>query len=245
MLSQEMIDEFCASGHLTVPSVFNDLEIEASLRDLEAWSSEFLQSLPDEKRNYYLEQPESSQSALRKLDHPVFLRPAFKALATHPSLVAAVRQLIGEPVSIFFSQVFMKPPGIGGPKPIHQDNFYFRPSDPDAALTAWIALDEATEENGCLFYSVNNPATLLPHHAPPDEPFNLQIEEEVATQLEMRAAPVPRGGVSFHHGHTPHQSSANRSSRPRRAVAVHYLRAGVPLKSPAFEFNPDWIVEVS
>lgn len=237
MLSHDQINTFRRTGHLTVETLFDDGDIDAALGDVEAWSKEFLDSLTEEKRAWFLERSESRSTALRKLDNPVFHRPVFARLAMDPRLVEIVHQLIGGPVSIFFSQVFMKPPGIGGPKPIHQDNFYFGPSHPDATLTAWIALDEATIENGCLHYCDIHQSEIAAHVAPEDEPFNLQIPKEVASQFKMLPAPVSRGGVSFHHGNTPHQSSSNCSDRPRRAAAFHYLREDASLTHPALEYD--------
>ncbi len=245
MLSSQQIDEFRRTGHLTVPRVFSEQEIQLALEDVATWSDEFLRSLSEEKRAWYLEQAGGSKTALRKLDNPAFHRPVFGQLAKHPALVAMVGQLIGQPLSVFFSQVFMKPPEVGGPKPIHQDNFYFGPDDPEATLTAWVALDDATIENGCLYYCNVHQTKVAEHLAPEGEPFNLQIPAAIASQFEMLPAPVPRGGVSFHHGNTPHQSSANRSMRPRRAVAFHYLRNGSTLTKPALDYDPALSVKVS
>ncbi len=225
--------------------VFAVPQIDAALEDLSAWSQEFQQSLPEEKRSWYLEPGSEDRPVLRKLDNPVFHRAVFAQLAAHPSLVGMVEQLIGKGVSIFFSQVFMKPPEIGGKKPIHQDNFYFGPDDPDATVTAWIALDDATIDNGCLHYGSVHQSTLFPHEAPEHEPFNLQIPEQVASQFEMLAAPVPRGGVSFHHGNTPHQSSANRSTRPRRAAAFHFIRNDAKLNAPALRYDNKFMVKIT
>lgn len=245
VLSTEQIDEFRRTGHLTVPAVFSGSEIQAALDDLDVWSQEFLASLSADEQTWYLERDGAGKAPLRKLDHPAFHRPAFTQLARHPALVAMVQQLIGQPVSIFFSQVFMKPPEVGGPKPIHQDNFYFGPDDADATLTAWVALDDATIENGCLYYCNTHQTEVATHLAPDGEPFNLQIPAETASKFAMLAAPVPRGGVSFHHGNTPHQSSANRSTRPRRAAAFHYLREDATLSNPALDYDPAFCVKVS
>jgi ectoine hydroxylase-related dioxygenase (phytanoyl-CoA dioxygenase family) len=75
------------------------------------------------------------------------------------------------------------------------------------------------------------------HVAPPDEPFNLQVPNDVAQQYEMTAAPVARGGISIHHGNVFHQSSANRSDFPRRAVAMHFLPQDMQLLSPTLSYN--------
>ena len=128
---------------------------------------------------------------------------------------------------------------------IHQDNFYFGPDDANATLTVWIALDDATVDNGCLFYHDVHVDEILPHVAPPGEPFNLQITPEHASHLAMRPAPVPRGGVSFHHGNTPHQSSANRSQHSRRAAAFHYLSRSARLVSPALPYDAAFPVAIS
>ncbi len=236
MLTDKQINTFRRTGHLTVANVFDEAEIDAAIADLDAWSTEFLGSMRSEQRDWYLE-GESEQPLLRKLDNPVYHREVFRKMACHQRLVAIVHQLIGGPVSVFFSQVFMKPPEVGGPKPIHQDNFYFGPNDLDATLTAWIALDEATIENGCLHYCDVHQTKIFPHVAPEGEPFNLQIPAEQARRFEMSPAPVPRGGVSLHHGNTPHQSSANRSPRPRRAAAFHYLLDSARLDNSSLSYD--------
>ena len=48
--------------------------------------------------------------------------------------------------------------------------------------------------------------------------------------------------VSLHHGDTLHQSSSNTSSRPRRAVAIHYLRHDAKLVRPALPFDESYWV---
>lgn len=245
MLSQQQIEQFKRTGHLTVPAVFTDAEIQAALDDLQIWSDQFVREMSEQQRDWYLERASRGGPLLRKLDNPVFHRAAFRRLAEKPALVEIVEQLIGRGVSVFFSQVFMKPPEVGGKKPIHQDNFYFGPDDPDAMVTAWVALDEATTENGCLYYSNVHQTEIVPHEAPADEPFNLQIPAQISERFEMVPAPVPQGGVSFHHGNTPHQSSENRSTRPRRAVALHYSRNETMLVQSALPFDPAVRVKVT
>jgi phytanoyl-CoA hydroxylase len=183
---------------------------------------------------------------LRKLDNPHACRGVFAALARDPALVTRVEALIGPGVSVYFSQVFLKPPRGGGPKPAHQDNFYFGPSDPDGVVTAWVALDDADLENGCLHYGRGSHLGLiLPHTAPEDRPFDLQIDEERVARLEMRPAPVPKGGVSFHHGGTVHRSGDNRSERWRRACAFHYVRNDVVFATPALPYDHSLKLRIS
>jgi ectoine hydroxylase-related dioxygenase (phytanoyl-CoA dioxygenase family) len=245
MLTEQQLCEFREAGHLTVANVLSDQQLASAVKDIEDWSAEFLQQLSADQQAWYLE-PGSTNQVLRKLDNPVYHRDVFRSMACCPAVSSIVRQLMGSDVCVFFSQVFCKPPEVGGPKPVHQDNFYFGPDNPDSTLTVWIAIDEATEENGCLYYSDGSHRHgVLPHYAPEDEPFTLQLPIDVAATFDMTAAPVPAGGVSLHHGNTLHQSSANRSRYARRAVAFHYLAANSGLTEPALEYDSSVAVRYS
>lgn len=241
----DALNSLARVGHATIAGIFSETQVNAACQDLDAWASEFLADLDPEQRAWYLEQGGQSH-ALRKLDQPVFHRPVLRELAFHAPLVAVAKEWTqAERLRVCFSQVFMKPPEVGGAKPVHQDNFYFGPDRLDGMLTAWIALDEATLENGCLhFGETSHRAGVLPHYAPPDEPFNLQVLESDWRAFPFLGAPVPRGGASFHHGNTLHCSSANRSQRPRRAMAVHYLAADAELVRPALEYDTSYYVDV-
>ena len=124
-----------------------------------------------------------------------------------------VESIVGTGVSVYFSEIFFKPPKAAG-QPGAQDNFYFGPNDPDGLVTAWVALDDATVENGCLLFGEGT--NLGPVHSSRRPPANRSIcslPEDPAASPDA-AAPVPRGGISFHHGNTFHQSSANRRPLP-------------------------------
>ena len=235
-----------ADGHVTVPGVFDTARMDAAVAETEAWGREFLEGLTPEKRAWYVDGGAAIANVLRKLDNPHHHRAFFAALARDPRLVALVEDLIGPGVSVYFSQIFFKPPQGGGPKPAHQDSFYFGPSDPEGLVTAWIALDDADEENGCLRYGRgSHKGAILPHTAPEDRPFDLQIADEIVGTLDMRPAPVPKGGVSFHHGGTVHRSADNRSMRWRRACAMHYVRNDVVFAKPALPYDHSLVLRIT
>jgi len=236
-LDEQQLEQFHQTGHLTVDRLFDSQTIQSVLDDLVIWSRDFLKSLSEKERHWYVEKSDDETNRLRKLDNPAFHRESFSELGTHALLVPLIQQLIGSETHLFFSQVFMKPPGVGGPKPIHQDNFYFGPDDLDATLTVWIALDDATTSNGCLHYCNQHQTEVLPHVAPKDEPFNLQIRGDLRNQLDMHPFPIKSGGISFHHGNTPHFSAPNLSERPRRAVAFHYLRNDARLINSGLSYD--------
>ena len=225
-------------GHLTVNGVFEAAAMDAVVQDIQHWGEEFLAGLAPEKRAWYVDDGVTARTVLRKLDNPHACRSAVQALARDPRLVRLVEGFIGPGVSIYFSQIFFKPPEGGGPKPAHQDNFYFGPSDPEGVVTAWLALDDSTLENGCLYFGEGtNKGPVYAHFAPAGEPYNLQLPAAVLDKQPMQPAPVRKGGVSFHHGNTFHVSGPNHSPHWRRACALHFVRNDVEFSNPALPYD--------
>jgi len=238
--------EYRAKGHLTVPGVFTAAEMDAVIADIERWGEEFLAHIAPAERRWYLDGGVKAREVLRKLDNPHFHRASVQRLARDPRLVALVEEAIGSGVSVYFSQIFFKAPEGGGPKPPHQDNFYFGPRDPQGLITAWIALDDATAENGCLYFGEGTQrAPLLHHFAPPEEPYNLQVVAAESARIAMTPAPVAKGGVSFHHGGVLHQSGPNHSARWRRACALHYVANGNAFVRPALPYDEKMFLRIT
>ncbi len=243
LLAPAQMADYRAKGHLTVRDVFAGEDMAAAVADAQAWAETEIAALDVAGRAWYLEAAVPDRAVLRKLDNPVYLRPVFRALATNVKLRALVTQIVGPDPRVFFSQLFFKAPGGGGPKPMHQDNFYFGPNDLDGMVTAWVALDDADESNGCLYFADgSNLGDVIPHAAPDGQPFNLLVPNATAAKYTMTPAPVPRGGVSFHHGNTLHQSSENHSDRWRRACAIHYANGKTELVQPALTYDPSIVV---
>ena len=154
---------------------------------------------------------------------------------------------ITEPL-LFADQAFMKPPKLGSPKPYHQDNFYFECSPVDDVITCWVALDDATEENGCLRYIRASHRDGLLKHAPvPGDPNQSNLVpsmDDVDLSREV-PAPVRKGGVILHHGLTLHASRENRSERWRRSYATHWASqratttSATTFEAPLFE-TAEW-----
>ena len=128
-LNSQQIADYGARGHLTVEGIFSETQMNEAITDAETWAAEEIGKLNAADRAWYVEPNISDRAILRKLDNPVYLRPVFRALAGDKGLLSLVEQIIGPGPKVFFSQIFFKAPNGGGPKPVHQDNFYFGPND--------------------------------------------------------------------------------------------------------------------
>ena len=151
--------------------------------------------------------------------------PTFQKAARHPKLLELVHALLGPRVKVFRDQMLLKPPG-GQDKPPHQDQSYFRVQPRDALMTAWIALDEATRENGCMRYVPGSHRFgMLEIVADPQRPVHHVPKVEGLSLADEVPCPVSAGSVIFHHGLTLHRSTVNQTRTWRRALIFHYATA--------------------
>lgn len=168
----------------------------------------------------------------RKIRLPFLTHPDFRRFVLNRRLTRIVGQLLGGRPLVFWDHIFMKPPRIGSPTYYHQDNFDFRCTPKDQMLTAWIALDDADEENGCLRYiDGSNHEALHPHRPMPDDPRKLGVAKRWIDLRRESPAIVRKGGVVFHNSHTLHSSRANDSDRWRRGYATHWVTPAVTSSS--------------
>jgi ectoine hydroxylase-related dioxygenase (phytanoyl-CoA dioxygenase family) len=222
MLTQTMKETYLENGWVVVESVFEPAEAEAIAQLANDYCSR-------QARHAGLTQVLPSGEILpRKLANPFALDAAFRAFVLDPRLQAELRELLGGEPLLIQDQLFMKPPRHGGAKPYHQDNGYFRCHPDDKVITAWIALDDVDEENGCLRYiDGSHRMQILPHTSIPGAEYDMSPPQESIDLSRESLAPVHKGGVVFHHANTLHTSHRNESDRWRRGYATHWITADV------------------
>lgn len=126
----------------------------------------------------------------------------------------------------FQSMVFVKPPGFPG-QAWHQDEVFI-PTRDRSLVGAWVAIDDATVDNGCLWVlpGSHRSGYLYPlrEHERPDEfdtaPESYGFDDSAEVPVELEA-----GSVLFFNGYLLHRSKPNRSDGYRRTFVGHYLNA--------------------
>jgi phytanoyl-CoA hydroxylase len=146
----------------------------------------------------------------------------------HPRVVDVLKTLIGPNIKAMQTMLFVKKAGMPG-QAWHQDEHYIATRD-RSLCGAWIALEDATTENGCLWMHPGShaPGILYPTHRhdderfdPSDEAFGHPFEREGGRPVELKA-----GGVAFFNGYVLHRSLPNYASTGfRRALVTHYMSA--------------------
>ena len=150
-------------------------------------------------------------------------------VARSPWLAAFVRarlfrdlahDLVGPDVRMYWDQAVYKKPGTEAPFPWHQDNGYAF-VEPQAYLTCWIALTDATLDNGCplVVPGLHRSGTL--HHELTDLGFICLDDVDEPVPVE-----VPAGSIVVFSTLTPHCTGANRTDETRKSYIVQFAHDG-------------------
>ena len=147
-----------------------------------------------------------------------------RQLATDPAIVGTVTDLLGPDVNLYWDQIVYKSPQKPRRFPWHQDNGYTF-IEPQQYVTVWLALTDATVDNGCPWVApgVHRQGTL--HHDYID-PLGFQCFEEPPAS---EPAPVPAGGAVVFSSLTPHLTGPNTSDAVRKAYILQYAAVGATL----------------
>lgn len=146
----------------------------------------------------------------------------------HDAIVDALTQTIGPNVKCMQSMLFIKAAGKPG-QAWHQDEFYI-PTRDRSLTGAWIALDDATVENGCLWVipGSHRHGVLWPQHRHDDRRFDCAGESCGFPYTDADAIPVevPAGAIVVFNGYLLHRSLPNVARHGyRRALVNHYMSA--------------------
>ena len=140
-----------------------------------------------------------------------------------PRLRSWVEALLDSEPFAVQTMLYFKPPGARGQAP-HQDQFFLK-VEPGICLGAWLALDRADVENGCLHVvpGTHRQEILCPVNADMVQSFS-RVVVPIPDQLEIVPLVLDPGDVLFFHGSLIHGSFPNRSqNRFRRALIGHYI----------------------
>lgn len=151
---------------------------------------------------------------------------SFLNYAQDPNILDMVEQILGPDIILWNSSFFAKPAENGKETPWHQDGEYW-PLRPLATCTVWVAIDDATRENGCLKFmrGSHKNKKLRPHRTVDNPNFTLhqqlmesEYDDEKAVYVELEA-----GQMSLHDVYLLHGSEANLSLNPRRGMTMRFM----------------------
>ncbi len=224
-IDDRQIARFHEQGYLAIQRAFTPQQIESvgqAMWDLIDGKSQDFKGILAEaaKRGHFSELTgEVRRDSVRKIwkfvDHDTRLND----LAHDPNILSVLSRLMDDTPILFQDMGLIKPPHIGREKPWHQDCAYFNYPVGTTVVGVWIAIDAATEENGCLhIIPGSHREGPIPHFKRRDWQI---CDTDVAVPRNV-TVPFDPGGCLFWHGMTHHGSPTNRSTHRRRALQYHY-----------------------
>ncbi len=212
-LTPEQVEGFNVDGYVAPLQIFNQDEIGAIRNYFDGLLARVIQSGGD---SY------SISSAHMKYG-PVH------DILTNTKIVDYVSDLLGDNVIGWGSHFFCKMPGDGKAVAWHQDASYW-PLTPSKAVTVWLAIDDADEENACMRFIAGSHhhghMTYRPSSSDDHNVLNQTIDNpEQYGRVVWN--PLPAGWASIHSDLLLHGSEVNRSTRRRCALTLRYCAADV------------------
>jgi len=168
----------------------------------------------------------SKENCLNKMGHAMHdIDPVFDRFSHTPALAEITRLLGNENPGIIQSMYIFKPPRIGGEVVCHQDSTYIY-TEPQSCIGFWFALEDATEENGCMYF-------IPGQHREPLKSRNYRLSDDRLTTEVLDSTPWPEhlkvaaparaGTLVVFDGRAPHMSGPNGSETSRHAYTLHVV----------------------
>jgi non-haem Fe2+, alpha-ketoglutarate-dependent halogenase len=228
-LSPAQVEGYARDGFLSPVAAWTREEATASLRKLEAFEATVGGPLTSD----------GTDARYRSRTH--VLLSWVHSLVSHSAILHAVEELIGPDILVYTSTWFIKEPESAAIAAWHQDATYFG-LRPYVHVTAWLALTDATAENGCMeFLPGSHRGGQRPHRAGVVAGSVNRAGQAIVGEVDDRPAvhaPLRAGEFSLHHTLCLHRSKPNQSRGRRIGLAISYVptsvqHLGVKHKTPA------------
>ena len=213
--SHQEIEQYRTNGFLTVPDFL-------SADELDEWRGIVDAAVAGSHREL------TGKNSERAFTQRMHLRRESEALAglvLDPRIGSLVAELEGlDEVRLYLDQALIKEP-YGAPTQYHLDIPWWGFSSPHAC-TIWVALDDSTLQNGCLYFVPGSHALRLGSAVDLGPDLGALFAAHPDAARTPTPSPLPAGGCSFHNGHTVHGAGANMTPGRRRAMTAAFMPGG-------------------
>ena len=263
-LLKSQLDQLQKDGYLILPGYLTDNEIAASrarideivadfdmsqisifsTTDQTNTSDEYFIQSGDKVRCFFEEEAFTNKGVLKhsielcinKVGHALHdLDEVFHSISYKPELASICQQIQMQDPIVVQSQYIFKQPGIGGKVAAHMDSTFIY-TRPPSCMGFWMALEDATLDNGCLMAIPGSHMVSRVHNSADDTYRFVRNPDGKSTQFIGQDTPpwdldlmVPleaeSGSLVILHGSLVHMSRPNRSSKSRHAYILHLVES--------------------
>jgi phytanoyl-CoA hydroxylase len=218
VLTEEQAQQFDRDGFVVLPDVFDFARVAEVTEEIDRFEAEvdaFLRASENERILI------AESGAITFTTHLVAKSDTLRGFATDCAFTGLCADLIGPDVNMYWDQAVYKKPEKPRRFPWHQDNGYAF-VEPQQYLTCWVALTDATRDNGCPQVARREHVRGTLRHRWVD-PLGWECCSEPD---DVAVAEVGAGGIVVFSSLTPHMTGPNTTADVRKAYIVQYAPAG-------------------
>ncbi len=209
--------QYDEQGYFVLENVFKTDEVDAVTSAIDPIEQEV---------ERYLRAREGGRMKIAKADaitfttHLVTRSLVLREFSKHRVFADLCRDLLGPNPRLYWDQAVYKKPGNPEEFPWHQDNGYTY-VEPQQYLTCWVALNDATTENGCPWVAPGLHLNGTLRHE------DTELGQRCLTSPpDAKAAPVKKGGMVVFSSLTPHRTGPNLTDEVRKSYILQYALDG-------------------
>lgn len=257
------VEQFYKNGMVSIPDFLTEQEVQQlkqecskiidGIEDSDEQPTVFTTKSHEGRNKYFLESGDkirafyeedafdkqgnlvvSKSRSINKIGHALHWKnPVFRSVSFSSKVKALVKEIGFVDPAIVQSMYIFKNPEIGGEVTAHQDATFLY-TEPIRLIGLWLPLEDATMENGCLWYIPGSHKTMplsrryVRNHEP-DGPLLKMVDVATHDYSNQTFVPVPvhKGSCVVIDGSVVHKSEKNCSPFPRPVYTFHIVdRAG-------------------
>ncbi len=219
MLTQEQLKQYDEQGYIIMEHLFSEAEMDGIRCHIDAL---------DEASSRRLEQGRDFISQANQINftsHLNYQHPDLQRFIADDRFVAITTAILGPNTRLYWDQSVYKRPEASRDFPWHQDNGYV-PTEPVHYVTCWLALEDATIANGCIWVQPESHKQGFVEHVYSEIGYVCYQGEDPGIPVELK-----KGSMVVFHSLLFHRSTPNRSQTTRKGYVIQYSVTGA--------FNPD------
>lgn len=216
ILSPEQARQYDEEGYFLLEGVFSGTEMDAVAAAIEPFEQKMEAALRNAGGRVMI----AKADAITFTVHLVRESESLRAFSQHPVFQKLCHDIMGAPSRLYWDQAVYKKPGNPEEFPWHQDNGYTY-TEPQQYLTCWVALVDATVDNGCPWVvpGVHRMGTIQHELTPLGMQCLRQPKDAVAV-------PAKKGDIVVFSSLTPHRTGPNLTDGVRKSYILQYAPDG-------------------
>ncbi len=204
-LTHDQIEQYYEAGYVAPIDVFSKDEADEIRKEIELIEKKWPKELEGLGRNYI---------------H--LISPVFDKVCHNNKILDAVESIIGKDILVCGTTLFVKNPKEKGFVSFHQDAKYIG-LEPYNWVTAWVAVTDSNEENGCMRMWAGSHKQKLKYHNQKFDENNLLTRGQTIENVpidETKPVILKAGQISLHHPTVVHGSGINKSDERRIGFVI-------------------------